>query len=306
MNAINDRTLERLNYFVAVAESGSFETAGEKLALSPQTLFDAFDELERELEVTLALRTLKTVRLTDAGRAAYQAASATLVGMSALEASPVTDEAMLPCAIVGNVAIVIPSEPATHWLPPRLAELKRHYPDLTVHVHVVDGAVALRDSGYEVGVRGGYQLPGVVARNEALRLVLAARQTPAIDVSRHGLVLKDLPLLSGGHCDIAVGRDPGTGKVRPLQAAGTMSVNNRDAAIAMARNGLGAVLATEAALAHDFATGALVPVLADWDFGSLSLTVALRDETPSPAATAVAEALGPTAAKRRRGAIYLP
>lgn len=304
MHAMTEHSLERLAYFVAVAEAGSFETAGETLNLAPEVLSEAFDQLERELDVTLALRTMRTVRLTRAGKAALEAASATLSGLA-----EIPDEAgIVPhvAPICGSIAIVLPSEPATHWLPSRLVELRRDHPNLAVHVHAVDGTTPLRDSGFEVGVRCGYQLPGVISRSESLRLMLAARNTPAIDVTRLGVVVKDAPMLAGRHSDIAAGRDPGTGQVRPLQAEQKISVSHRDAAIAMARNGLGVVLATEAALAHDFATGSLIPVLPDWDFGSLSLSVALRDEAPSLAARAVADALCPTAPKRRRGALYLP
>lgn len=307
MSAMSDSTLERLSYFVAIADAGSFETAADTLNTTTDALVDLFGDLERELEVTLALRTVKTVRLTKAGRAAYDAATATLAGAHAMsDAGP--DAAVPPAnvPISGSVSIAVPTEPATHWLPIRLAELRRDHPDISIHVHALDGATPLRDSGFEVGVRTGYQLPGVTSRSETLRLTLAARHPIPVDVSRHGVLLKELPLLNGAYSEIAVGRDPGSGRVRPIHADRGCSVNNRDTAIAMARNGLGVVLATEAALAHDFATGALVPLLPDWDFGSLALTVSLRDDPPSPAAAAVAEALGPGAGKRRRGAIFLP
>lgn len=304
---MNEQTLDRLNCFVAVADAGSISAAAETLNMSCEELADNFAELEKELQVSLALRTMHTVRLTKAGQSAYRAAVATLAGASAFEGLDDEPHDEAPTSVVqGQVSVTLPTELAAHWLPPRLAKVRRQHPGLSVHVDACDAPHALRDSAFDIGVRTAYQLPAVKARGEALRLVLAARRAPSVDVTRHGVMLTDTPLLNGAYAEIAVARDPGSGRVRPLQALRGLSVNNRDAAIAMARSGLGAVLATESALAHDLATGTLEAVLPEWDFGSVAVSVSVRDKTPSEATKALATSLLPTSRKAPRGALFLP
>lgn len=304
MTAMSDETLTALSHFVAVADQGSFEGAAKTLRADPDALRRSFEALEQELNVTLALRTERTVRLTRDGKATYRAAQATLSAMPLL---PLGECAMVrpgPAPLTGPVALVLPTELAIHWLPSRLARLKRGHPDLITVINADDEAPALRDSDFDIAVRTAYQLPNLRVGGETLRLMLAARHAPTVDVDRHGVYLRDATLLSGAFAEVAVARDPGSGRVRPLHADRGTCVNNREAAIAMARAGLGVVLATENALAHDLSTGTLEPVLPDWDFGSIALTIALRDEVPTESARAVAAALQPPATNASLGALF--
>jgi DNA-binding transcriptional LysR family regulator len=64
-----DVTLRQMEYFVAVAECGSFSYAAQKLNVSQPGLSQQVQQLERELGTQLIERLPRTATLTDAGRA---------------------------------------------------------------------------------------------------------------------------------------------------------------------------------------------------------------------------------------------
>jgi hypothetical protein len=60
--------LNRLAYFATVVDTGSFTRAAERLGISKAVVSQQVARLERELRVTLLLRTTRKVVPTDAGR----------------------------------------------------------------------------------------------------------------------------------------------------------------------------------------------------------------------------------------------
>ena len=61
-------TLRQLRAFLAVAEELSFSRAAGRLMVSTPWISETVKELERQLKVTLFVRTTRSVELTDAGR----------------------------------------------------------------------------------------------------------------------------------------------------------------------------------------------------------------------------------------------
>jgi DNA-binding transcriptional LysR family regulator len=79
--------LRQLRYFVAVAESGSFRAAAERLHVSQPPLSRQVAELERVLGARLLDRSASGVTLTSAGRTVYRRADAILRDAEALAES---------------------------------------------------------------------------------------------------------------------------------------------------------------------------------------------------------------------------
>ena len=79
--------LRQLRYFVAVAEELSFTRAARRLHVSQPPVSRQIERLEHEVGLRLLERTRQRVRLTEAGRAFYEQARATLASAEAAVAS---------------------------------------------------------------------------------------------------------------------------------------------------------------------------------------------------------------------------
>ena len=82
----------QLQYFVAIAESGSITAAAKKLFLSQPPLSMQMKRLEKELGCVLFLRGAREVQLTEAGKLLYTRAK------SMLELRRITEEELAVCS----------------------------------------------------------------------------------------------------------------------------------------------------------------------------------------------------------------
>src|SRR3954452_3272410 len=74
MRRLDNIDLRLLRVFVALVEAGGFSTAQIVLNLSQSTLSTHLSEMEKRIGGLLCVRGRKTLRLTDLGRATYEAA----------------------------------------------------------------------------------------------------------------------------------------------------------------------------------------------------------------------------------------
>lgn len=198
-------TLRQMQYFVALAESGSFGRAAAACNVTQSTLSDAIRQLEETIGVALVDRSGRMVKLTAAGEATLARMRALLV-----DARDMVDAARASHApLTGRVRLgVIPSI-APYFLPRALPELRRAYPELRLHLREdltramledlrggrldavlialpapVDGLVVetIGEDSLLVAVNGDHPLAG--------RASVAARE----------LAAETLLLLEDGHC----------------------------------------------------------------------------------------------------------
>ena len=104
--------LRQLRYFVAVADELSFTRAAKRLHVSQPPVSRQIERLEQEIGIRLLERTRQHVRLTDAGRAFYEQARATLTSadsamMSARRAAE-GEVGRLALGFGGSVAYLLP------------------------------------------------------------------------------------------------------------------------------------------------------------------------------------------------------
>ena len=64
--------IKQIQYFLAVAEAGSFSTAAEELYISQSSLSKQIIALEKELDIQLFDRSKRKISLTDGGRSFYK------------------------------------------------------------------------------------------------------------------------------------------------------------------------------------------------------------------------------------------
>src|SRR5260370_20633120 len=121
--------LAQLEYFVAIAEEGSYAAASTRLIIAQPSLSQQISALEKELGCRLFERLPRGVRLTSAGREFFPDAQSTVLSAQrarrAARAAPHLATRSLEIATVGSMAIGILPKPFPDW--------HRIHPDVAVH-----------------------------------------------------------------------------------------------------------------------------------------------------------------------------
>ncbi|CAE6928783.1 MULTISPECIES: LysR family transcriptional regulator [Pseudomonas] len=133
--------LAALNAFIAIAESGSFSEAAERLHLTQPAVSKRIASLEQQLKVRLFDRLGREVSLTEAGRAllprAYQI-------LNVLED---TRRALtnLSGEISGRLTLATSHHIGLHRLPPLLRAFTRSHPKVALDIQFLDSEVAYEE-----------------------------------------------------------------------------------------------------------------------------------------------------------------
>ncbi|MEO4048226.1 LysR family transcriptional regulator [Pseudomonas sp. CAU 1711] len=133
--------LANLNAFLAVAESGSFSAAGERLFLTQPAVSKRIAALEQQLDVRLFDRLGREVGLTEAGRAllprAYQI----------LNVLDDTRRALtnLSGEVGGRLTLATSHHIGLHRLPPLLRAFTRMHPQVALDIQFLDSEVAYEE-----------------------------------------------------------------------------------------------------------------------------------------------------------------
>lgn len=135
--------LQRLRYFVAVAEERHFGRAAARLQMTQPPLSRAIQRLEADLGASLFDRTPGGVELTDAGRTLYEDARSLLLQADRLEMR-IHDTGAQTTLTVGSLA------DTAELVGGRIAStFRRRHPNVSVRIHEAD----LRDPS--AGLRSG-------------------------------------------------------------------------------------------------------------------------------------------------------
>jgi DNA-binding transcriptional LysR family regulator len=138
-----------LEAFVAVAETGSFSVAAEKVHITQPAISKRVAQLESFLDCRLFDRISRTVHLTEAGAALLPRARAILRELKE------TRQAIhdLSGEISGTLSIAISHHIGLHRLPPVLKTFASKYPRVSLAVEFMDSEVA-----YEGILHGEYEV----------------------------------------------------------------------------------------------------------------------------------------------------
>src|SRR3990167_441601 len=141
--------LASLNAFIAIAETGSFSLAGERLHLTQPAISKRIAGLEQQLKVRLFDRLGREINLTEAGRAllprAYQ-----ILGVLDDTRRALSN---LSGEISGRLTLATSHHIGLHRLPPLLRAFTRAHPQVALDIQFLDSEVA-----YEEGLHGRAEL----------------------------------------------------------------------------------------------------------------------------------------------------
>lgn len=174
--------LANLNAFIAIAETGSFSKAGERLYLTQPAISKRIAGLEQQLGVRLFDRLGREINLTEAGRAllprAYQI----------LNVLDDTRRALtnLSGEVTGRLTLATSHHIGLHRLPLLLRAFTRQYPNVALDIQFLDSEVA-----YEEILHGRAELAVITLAPEPHGLV---RAVPVWDDPLDFVVAPEHPL----------------------------------------------------------------------------------------------------------------
>lgn len=131
--------IRKLEYFMEVAQTGSFSRAAERLLVAQPAISKSIQKLENELQLTLFDRSEKSVTLTPEGRVLLGHARSILGGIE--EARKEMEE--MRGLERGEIRIGLPSMFGSFHFPQIIKEFKKKYPSLHISV-VEEGTIQVR------------------------------------------------------------------------------------------------------------------------------------------------------------------
>lgn len=168
-------TLEQLRVFVAVAERQHVTRAAEALNLAQSAASAAIAALEARHGTRLFHRVGRGIELTEPGRLFLEEARAVLARAEAAELLL----AELGGLKRGTLAVQASQTIAGYWLPRRLVDFRRAFPEIDVRLRIgnsAEVAKAVHDGIVELGfIEGAVEdatLAGVVVARDQLELVV--------------------------------------------------------------------------------------------------------------------------------------
>ncbi|RWK63433.1 LysR family transcriptional regulator [Mesorhizobium sp.] len=144
--------LNRLAYFAAVVDSGSFTRAAERLGITKAVVSQQVARLERDLGMTLLIRTTRRVHPTEAGRTFHARCLKILQ-----QAEDAFDElAQAAAEPTGTLRIAAPNDYGTSAVVPVIAAFSARYPACRVELTLGDETIDLASGGMDVAIRVGW------------------------------------------------------------------------------------------------------------------------------------------------------
>jgi len=257
--------IRAMQVFVRIVEANSFTKAAETLNLPRATLTATLQALESHLGARLLQRTTRRLSLTPEGERYYRQCAEILAAVDAAEAPFLGGQRGAP---QGQLRVALPSSLGRAMVVPRIGAFCAAFPGMTLGVQLGDRLVDLTEEGLDCAVRvGNLQDSSLVARPlGCMRFLivaspryLAAHGTPASveELAAHqGIV--HFSGRSGRAFDWEL---DAAGARHKLALRGPVAVNEADANLSCALQGLGLAQVGRYQARSHLASGALVEVL---------------------------------------------
>jgi len=250
-----------LVHFLAVARHGGFTAAAEALDITPTAMSKAIRALETRYQTKLFQRTTRRVRLTEAGAELYQrldrAANEVSDALTALSVAQ-----LVP---TGTLRLTVPHMAMQRMIEPMLERFRELYPMVKLDISLNDVLVDLIAEGFDAGVRLGESIEQdmvavrltpenrwAIAASPAY-LAKAGRPKRLEDLPRHKAVLYRFPTNRSLH----VWEFERNGKTIKVRMPEQLIVDDRLAAVRLAKRGLGLAFVGELEVAEEAERGEL-------------------------------------------------
>ena len=145
------QNFNELNYFLTLAQAGSFVKAGQLLGISSSALSHSMKNLETRLNLRLFNRTTRNVSLTEAGQQLFEQLLPLYQAINH-EVDALSDFLNTPS---GLIRINAPAVAAETVLYPKLKSILNQYPKIRLEIVVDNRWVDIVKEGFDMGVRLG-------------------------------------------------------------------------------------------------------------------------------------------------------
>jgi len=262
----NEVNLNRLAVFVALVRAGSFTAAAEQLGLTKAMVSQHLAKLERELGVTLLMRSTRRMSLTEAGTS-FHADCVRLLADAGAAIERVGGNRETPS---GTLRLTTSTDYGMAVVAPALASFCQLHPQVQVDLVIGDRINDLIAERFDVAIRLGWLRDSSMhaARLGSFRqLVVAA---PAY-LSAHGTPRRPEDLAVHGWIAMSVLATPlrwtfvsSGGKQRSVRMRQVAQANNAAAVRAMVLAGAGVAVLPDYLAEEDIRSGRLVVLLAQY------------------------------------------
>jgi len=262
--------LQSMEVFQWVVDLGSFSRAADRLDLSRAAVTAHVAALENRLGVRLLNRTTRKLALTDDGTAYLDHVRRVLADVAETEGALTAGRSQPR----GVLRIDLPVAIGRQFVVPALPRFAAQYPELKVVAILDDRRTDLIESGIDAAVRMGpledsslvarrvYEAGFVVCASPDYLALNGTPETPA-DLERHNCL--GLYLVSRGQVlDWAFEKG---GEQVNFTPGGALSISNAEALLDAAVAGAGIVMLLDMMASRWIASGALRPLLQDWQRG---------------------------------------
>jgi DNA-binding transcriptional LysR family regulator len=275
--------LEAMRLFVLVAELGSFGKAAQQSDLSPSVVTRQIARLEAHLGVKLLARSTRHVSLTSAG-ADYLTRCREILGLVRKSEAEIGAERTLPS---GTIRISLPMSFGIARLAPLLNDFSRHYPRVSLDMHLTDRHVNLVEERVDVAIR----VTRALDANDVARKLATSRSV--VVVAPEYLARRGRPGhptdLQGHECLTYTGAATGAkwqfivnNQVRSVPVNGHIQANNGDVLMQAATRGLGIACLPEFIVGRALAAGELVEILSDYAMPQIGIYAVLPSNRHIP------------------------
>jgi len=259
--------IKAMRAFVRIVEANSFSKAAETLNLPRAALTATIQKLEASLGVQLLQRTTRRLSLTPEGADYFRDCNEILQALELAESRFKGADAASPR---GRLRVELPSTLGRNFILPQLAQFHASYPGLELAFSFTDRLVDLTEEGADCAVRvGRLEDSAMIGRQiGAMAFVLCAAPSYA---ARHGLPANPAQLPAHRSVQYFSGRTKRAfdwellvdGTWTRFQLGGMVTVNDADANLICALQGLGLARCARYQVRSHFRDGTLVPVLPD-------------------------------------------
>jgi DNA-binding transcriptional LysR family regulator len=263
--------LNELQFFVHVSQTQSFTGSAKRLGVPKSSVSRTIQRLERRLGVRLVERTTRRVALTEVGelylnhcRRVMEEAEQADLAVGAMQAKP-----------RGTLRVGAPVAFARSIMGPSMGDFLAMYPELRMHLQLLNGDESPRVGSLDVIVRAGPLEDSGLLVKPLMRIRLGAYASPAYLKRRKtpespaGLMQQSCITMTCGTFgepgDFAVWRLRRGGELKEIRVDARVSVPDPTINHQLALAGTGVALLAQSVVRADVEQGRLVRLLPEWE-----------------------------------------